>query len=48
MDECICTQAGWCMAAAQVLWLELLVEEKSRINACELWDGVHSLPVLAA
>jgi hypothetical protein len=31
----------------QVLWLELLVEEKSRVNACELWDGVRARPELA-
>ena len=30
------------MAGGQVLWLELLVEEKSRVNACELWDGVRA------
>ena len=36
------SESGVPIYPPEVLWLELMVEEKSRINACELWDGVRA------
>ena len=42
------SESGVPIYPPEVLWLELMVEEKSRINACELWDGVRASPSLTS